>query len=249
MDQQSPNPYQTRWLLAFESSTPFGGVALLEDGEIKDAIDLEEGLRHGRDLMPVAAGLLARRGFGPEHIWATAVSAGPGSYTGIRVGVMSAKAFAYGAGCKLAGVSSLAALAESLVLAQSLPAGLMVMPIQDARRDEVYAGLYEVCPDLTVKPLIADLAVAPEEAAEMLANYQAKGRICLPVGSALITYESLFDKLVDSPVVQVRPRAGAVGRLAWRQLLQENYADPLDFQPLYLRRDPDADWTRDKLIS
>lgn len=249
MDFAIPAPKPERWLLALESSTATGGAALLRNGDVQDAIELEEGLRHGRDLMPAVAGLLSRRGFGPAAIWAVAVSIGPGSYTGTRVGVMAAKAFAFAARCKLAAVSSLAALAQSFVMEHATPPGDLVMTVQDARRDEVYVGLYQAGDDGMVDQRRPDIAVTPEEAVAFYDRIKEFGTVCHPVGSGFATYDRLFrDHLADGFSL-VHPRAGAVGRLGWRQLSREQSADPLSLQPLYLRRDPDADWSRDSLIS
>lgn len=243
----NPVSHDNRWLLAIESSTSFGGVALLREGAVVDAIDLEEGLRHGRDLLPTASRLLEKAGLAPARLWGVAVSAGPGSYTGVRVGVMAAKAFAYATGCKLAAVSSLAALADSAAQANSSKTGTVVVAVQDARRDEVYAGLYQLESNGVVIPLREDAAVAPEEAAELYRQVKDKYPGCLATGSGFFTYAGLFPGL-GGTAVKDRPRASAVGRLGWRQLLQENYADPFALQPLYLRRDPEADWAHDRLI-
>lgn len=221
---------------------------MLRNGETAGVVRLAEGLRHGRDLMPAAAELLEGAGLSPADLWAVSVSAGPGSYTGARVGVMSAKALAYGCDCLLAGVSSLAALAATLGLANGADEGDLVMTVQDARRDEVYAGVYRLENGDAVR-MTPDAALAPEEAAERLAAILEQGRTPRLIGSGFATYRDLFAKYVsvdDAAVGIVNPEA--VGRLGWRQLLREESADPLLLQPVYLRRDADADWRRDWLI-
>lgn len=238
-----------RWLLALESSTENGGAALLADGEVRDEIPLDEGLRHGRDLLPAAKDLLVRHNLAPGDIWAIGVSIGPGSYTGTRVGVMSAKAFSYASGCKLAAVSSLAALAASLLIEYDLSPGTPMFILQDARRDEVYAGLYEVRADDDVAALMPDAAIAPEEAVELYAGFRDKARGCVFIGSGFSTYQNLFKKFPEFEPLSLHTRAAAVALLSWRRLSREEFADPMTLQPAYLRRDPDADWTRDILIS
>ena len=240
-------PSLSRTLLALESSTSLGGAAILRDGAAADEITLEAGLRHGRDLMPAAAELLGRHNLKPAEVAAVGVSAGPGSYTGIRIGVMAAKAFAYAAGCRLVAVSSLAALAETFVSLHPCKPGARIAVLQDARRDEVYAGLYRADAD-GVTPLAPDAAVAPEEAARMYADLSRDGG-CLAAGTGFVTYARLFGTLENDPGIALHPKAGATARLGWRQLLREEFADPLLLQPVYLRRDAGADWSRDALIT
>ncbi len=238
---------QSTWLLALESSTPQGGAALLQNGDPVASQPLSAGLRHGRELLPAAADLLQKHQLAPKDLAAVAVSFGPGSYTGIRVGVMAAKALAYAAGLRLVPVSSLAALAQSALMHSQIKPDEIIYTLQDARRDEVYAGLYQNR-DGYAFPLIPDAAITPEEAAAYLGELKndypevAVHR----VGSGFSTYFELFQDLRILPGT-VMP--GAVGRLGWRQYLQAEFADPLQFQPIYLRRDDGSDWRHDQLIT
>lgn len=234
-----------RWLLALESSTAHGGAALLRDGAPVETMRLEEGLRHGRELLPAAAAAMERHGLAAADLWGVAVSSGPGSYTGLRIGVMAAKALAYGAGPRLAAVSSLAALAQSLILSGAASGGDCLAVVQDARRDEVYAGLYRVEDGVAIA-LERDRAVAPEEAAAVLERLNREGVSPLRVGSGFATYARLFG---EAPAAPGRVDPAAVGVLGWRQLIREESADPLALQPVYLRRDADADWRHDSLIA
>ncbi|MDR1520421.1 MAG: tRNA (adenosine(37)-N6)-threonylcarbamoyltransferase complex dimerization subunit type 1 TsaB [Planctomycetota bacterium] len=231
-----------RHLLALESSTPEGGVALLREGELIGSARLSGGLRHGRELLPAASAILERAGLAPASLWAVAVSAGPGSYTGLRVGVMAAKALAYGTGCRLIAVSSLAALAASLQ-----EDGVAAMAAQDARRDEVYAGLYRL-ENGDASPLAADAAMTPEEARDILARRLDKGEGTRLIGSGFSSYPGLFRDLGGAAAAEGRVDPAATARLGWRRLLRGEADDPMRLQPIYLRRDAGADWARDRLI-
>lgn len=233
-----------RWLLALESSTAHGGAALLRNGALVDIVRLEQGLRHGRELMASAAGIMETHGVAAGDLWGVAVSIGPGSYTGLRVGVMASKALAYGAGCRLAAVSSLASLAQTAHLEGLAGEGDTIMTLQDARRDEVYAGLYCIREGEAVSAG-PDAAVTPEEAAERLRRLVADGSRPLLAGSGFASYAPLFD---SASAAEGRVDPYAVGLLGWRQLLREESSDPLLLQPVYLRRDADADWRHDHLI-
>lgn len=240
-------PASPRYLLALESSTAHGGSALLRDGALLASARLPEGLRHGRDLLAAAAAMMEEQGVSPRDLSAVAVSAGPGSYTGTRVGVMSAKALTYGLACKLAAVSSLAVLALSQVLAGKAGDGDEILVLQDARRDEVYLGRYR-CADASVAACQPDTAVTPEEGAALYARLRAEGIRVLPAGSGYATYADLFDAAHPVPEsVALDPAATAL--LGWRQILRNETADPLSLQPVYLRRDAGADWRKDHLIT
>ena len=234
-------------LLALESSTPKGGVALFRDGEAVDGIRLSEGLRHGRDLMPAASAILKRNGIAVESVSSIAVSSGPGSYTGVRVGVMSAKALAYGLGCRLTAVSSLAALAATLLLLKEAEAGDLAFVAQNARRSEVYVGLYGLEKD-GVAALAPDAALTPEEARGRLDSLLRGDERLLAAGSGFSAYPGVFSGLerVVKPLETVEP--SAVAWLGWRNLREGKIVDPMLLQPLYLRRDGDKGWSRDCLI-
>jgi tRNA threonylcarbamoyladenosine biosynthesis protein TsaB len=120
-------------LLILETSGRVGQVAVAE-GEVLHAVRrLDEARRHGRDLAPAVRDLLAGRGWRPRDVDAVLVGRGPGSYTGLRVGIMSARAFAYATGCALVAVDTFAAIAEQ---APAEAARLDVLA--DAQQDRVY---------------------------------------------------------------------------------------------------------------
>ncbi len=238
---------KSTWCLALESSTAHGGAALLRDGEIIEIVRLEEGLRHGRELVPAAQTLQQSHNLTPRDIGGIGVSIGPGSYTGIRIGVMAAKSLAYAAQCQLAGISSLAAMALTARLENAAAVGDVVCVVQDARRDEVYAAIYRLT-EQGVEPIVTDAALAPEEARARVEQAKTTAPRVILVGSGFSTYASVF----HSEETQALPGAvnpGAVGMLAWRQIMQDNCADPMLLQPVYLRRDAETDWKKDHLIT
>ncbi len=242
------NENACHWLLALESSTNQGGAALLENGVLKDEIPLEKGLRHGRDLMPAAHSLMERQNLAPKDIDVIVVSTGPGSYTGLRVGVMSAKAFSYASGCKLVSVSSLAALAGSHALEASIPAGSVMMTLVEARRDEVYAGLYRMEEDGSLASLATDAAITPEEAAIRYKELVTEGKTILALGTAFASYEKLFAEVPGFSLIPVAVRAAGVGLIASAKAKKNQFEDAISLQPIYLRRDEHSDWRHDELI-
>jgi tRNA threonylcarbamoyladenosine biosynthesis protein TsaB len=127
-----PDPAEPR-LLIVETSGRVGRVALARGVALLGARQLDEARRHARDLAPALAELLEAEGWRPRDLDAVLVSRGPGSYTGLRVGVMSAKALAYATGCRLLGVETFAAIALQA------PADAPRLDVlADAQQDKVY---------------------------------------------------------------------------------------------------------------
>jgi tRNA threonylcarbamoyladenosine biosynthesis protein TsaB len=120
-------------LLILETSSRTAQVALALGGQLCSVRRLDEVRRHARDLAPATAALLAEQGWRPRDLQAVIVSRGPGSYTGLRVGIMSAKTLAYAAGCALLAVDTFAALAL-----QAPPSVSCLDVLADAQQDKVY---------------------------------------------------------------------------------------------------------------
>lgn len=124
-------------LLAFDTSSQALSVALTEDNNLLGKIDLNIKKNHSITLMPAIDFLMTNAGLQPEDLDRIAVVQGPGSYTGLRISVTTAKTLASTLNIDLVGVSSLAAIAANVEVAGK------VVPLIDARRQNVYAGIYE----------------------------------------------------------------------------------------------------------
>lgn len=121
-----------RWLI-FETSTHRGQIGLAEEDRLIAERTFDDSRRHARDLVPGVRDLMAERGWQPRDLTGVMVSQGPGSYTGLRVGLMSAKTLAYVLGCELIGVPTFEALARQV------PADLEAVDvIADAQQDKIY---------------------------------------------------------------------------------------------------------------
>jgi tRNA threonylcarbamoyladenosine biosynthesis protein TsaB len=120
-------------LLLIETSGRLGQVALARGASIVAQRQLDEARRHARDLAPTVGDLLAQQGLKPRDLGGVFVSHGPGSYTGLRVGIMSAKALAYATGCRLLAVDTLPAIARQA------PAHVQRLAVlSDAQQGKVY---------------------------------------------------------------------------------------------------------------
>jgi len=151
------------WLV-IETSGRAGKVGLARAGAVVRAADLDATRRHARDLAAAVSALLAAEALTPSDLTGVMVSTGPGGYTGLRVGVMSAKALAYATGCRLVAVPTFAAIA-----ARSPAEVGFVNVVADALKGQVYAQRYARRPDgwfptdsLRIEPAVAWAAGLPD---------------------------------------------------------------------------------------
>ena len=149
-------------ILALETSAKAVSAAVSEDGKILCSCYQDTGLTHSRTLMPIVEHILKNTGLTVADMDAIAVAAGPGSFTGIRIGVAAAKGLAFAADKPAVGVSTLAAMARNVAFCDGL-----VICAMDARRQQVYNALFEA-KDGQLTRLTPDRAIALEELAEEL---------------------------------------------------------------------------------
>ena len=147
-------------VLGIDTATSRGSVALARPGGILATVPLLERGAHARDLLLQIDGLLVRTGLRPSDLHGLAVTVGPGSFTGVRIGLATAKGLAYSLGIGLAGLSTL----EALVRAAPLERGAVESPFLcaaiEAGRGEVYAALFRVVDGEPVRET-ADLSYKP----------------------------------------------------------------------------------------
>jgi tRNA threonylcarbamoyladenosine biosynthesis protein TsaB len=122
-------------LLALETSTTAAAVALRDRAGGVRVAPVDPAQRHGRGLVPAIAGLLAAAGLSARDLDAVAVGLGPGSFTGLRVGLMAAKTLAYATGCRLVGLDTLAVFAHA-----APPGALRIAVAGDAQRGDVFVA-------------------------------------------------------------------------------------------------------------
>ncbi len=217
-------------VLAIESATPHGSIALAEPGEVLAETPLPLGRQASATLLPVTMTLLQDAGLSPGDLTHVAVSAGPGSFTGLRVGMAAAKGLAFGWNLPLVPVPTLRALAMRFRIG-----GATICPVLDAKKKEVYAGFYrwEEGACVSVAP---DAAVAPERLPDLL----PPGRVLFcgdaigPFGELL--RERLGDRAHFPPPGEEFPAAGTVALLAASLIEKGETADIRAAVPRYLRR-------------
>ena len=152
-------------ILAFESSAKAASAALVRDGKLISQYSQCSGLTHSRTLLPMGEDMLKNAQLSYADVDLIAVAQGPGSFTGIRIGVSMVKGLAWALEKPCAGVSTLEAMAW-----HGLAAGGLVCPVMDARRSQVYNALFRIENGRPVR-LTEDRPIALEELAAQLAEY------------------------------------------------------------------------------
>jgi len=218
-------------VLGIESSTPVASVALVSADGLKGEMTLNTGFTHSEQLLPLIDGLLRQTGCSLDKVEGIAVSRGPGSFTGLRIGMATAKGLAQGRGVPLAGVPTLQALAYRCFAGRGLVSALL-----NARRQEVYAALYRV-EENTIRQVLPACAVPPLEWARKLDGY---GEPVVLAGDGAAVYREILENKLGSRAVFVPlafsvASAASVAWLGRKKLLDGQSDDLYRLKPDYIR--------------
>lgn len=210
-------------LLAVDTSTPFGSVAILDgDSVIERRLDLA--LSHTERLLPAIEELLIQAQLQLSDLDGLAVAVGPGSFTGLRIGLATMKAFAQGSGLPLAGISTLEALAYN-----GRESVEPVAAVVDAKRKEVFFALYQFVNGEMRETLLQEQVSKPSEAAALLKNF---GTVRV-VGDGVGAYPEIFGK--EFPFeVDYEVHAGQIAKLALSRLPKKG--EGLELTLNYIRK-------------
>jgi tRNA threonylcarbamoyladenosine biosynthesis protein TsaB len=224
-----------RWLI-IETSGRSGQVALANGPRLCASRMLDAARRHARDLAPTVADLLNKRGWRPRDLTGVIVSRGPGSYTGLRVGIMSAKAFAYATGCALIAVDTFAAVAS-----QSPPGVTLLDVIGDAQQDKAY--LQQFARQSGNSEMTA---AVPSSIVEFPSWLTARNPATWMSGPGLHRFHARLPSechVLDSSLWEAT--ADALLRLGRARHARGEFDDPYTLEPLYLRpSSAEEQWTR-----
>ena len=217
-------------ILAFETSAKAASVALTEKGKLLGEAYQNTGLTHSQTLMVMAEDTLKQCGKTAQEVEAVAVAAGPGSFTGVRIGVAAAKGFAWGKELPCYGVSTLEAMAESLGVYEGFVCACM-----DARRSQVYNAVFSAEGGKLTR-ITDDRAIALAELKEELKK--AEKPVFLVGDGAVLCYNTLKEEvpnLVLPPEHRVHQRAVGVAILAQRMADAGIAPSGGELNPNYLR--------------
>lgn len=215
-------------LLAIDTSSLVLSCALMEEDRLVAEWTVQRKLTHSEQLIPHMDAVLQEAGVEKKDITAVACAVGPGSFTGLRIGLATAKMTARIWGVPLIAVDTLEGLAWNLAGAEAF-----VLPLEDAQRGNVYAALYGAFETLWLE--------APAEAApvdEVIAAAVRHGGPLIACGEAADMYR---EKLLAVGIRLAPPqnrccRAGSVAAAAWAKWKRGETADPMTLVPNYIRR-------------
>jgi tRNA threonylcarbamoyladenosine biosynthesis protein TsaB len=224
-------------ILGLETATDVCAAATASGGAVVAEIAAEERHIHAERLMAMVGGVLARSGCALRDCDAIAVSIGPGSFTGLRIGLSVAKGLAFAAGKPIVPVPTLRAIAEQTAQRVRVGAATAILPLLDARRDEVYAALFErEGPALRLAWEERDwpLAALAEKVSglELLVTGQAAPRLREALGSAA---SLKAPGVAFATPDEARCSAGIVALLGEQILAAGGAADPRTLEPRYIK--------------
>lgn len=219
-------------ILGIETSTEVGSLALVEKGEVVERGTIDTYLSHSARLIPLLDDLLKMAKWGIEDLEGVGVGLGPGSFTGIRVGLAIAQGIASGLKIPICGVASFEALASN----PSCPGGKICV-ISDARRGGIYAALYQKSKNL-LRELKPPRIISPDEVYE----FARQARIMSPHLDRLrpLLEKARGDKAVSGGVKSF-PKAEYIALIAEERLRDNPATATEEITPIYL-----SDYTKRK---
>ena len=217
-------------ILAVDTNTPAGSVAILRDRRLLAEINLDSPQTHSERLLPAVDLLLKSLGIGLPQLDGFALAVGPGSFTGIRIGMSTVKSLAFSADRPIAAVSNLEALAYKIKQSQAR----LLCPLIDAKKNEVYSALFEArAGDL--QEIIPQGLYTPDS----LFSRVPAHRIVTFIGSGVPVYrDRLSDYFKDKARLSRRSLyvGYEVGLLGYERLKAGHGLDSFQLEPLYFRK-------------
>jgi tRNA threonylcarbamoyladenosine biosynthesis protein TsaB len=218
--------------LAIETSSRVGSIAVAEGAAVLAEEQFEHGLQHAAQIVPIIDRLCRAQCWGPREVENVYVSAGPGSFTGLRIGITLAKTMALATGVKLVAVPSVR------VLVENAPAEARhVIIVLDAKRDQIFTARFERVGDEWIEREPAQLA----SLSDMLARTPRPVHLLgegIPFHGRFLPKDDLGVIVTDQALW--RPKASVVARLGFATAASGQFADPDRLAPIYIRK-PEAE--------
>ena len=216
-------------VLGVETATSVGSVAIVNDKGIIGECTLDVSLNHSERLLPIIDQLLKNTDITLSRIDGLVVSLGPGSFTGLRIGISTIKGLSLASEKPVVGIPTLDSLAHHYPCAETL-----VCPMVDAKKKEVFAALYRWNASFELQKLTPDLAIAPQQLLRKI-NEQV-----VFLGDGCRVYESLIEEFLGSkalfaPSYLGHPRAATIACLGLEELKKGNILALNNLTPLYIR--------------
>lgn len=218
-------------ILAFDSTARAASCALVDDGRLLGHYNIDNGLTQSELLLPMAEDMLKSLGLTFDDVDAYAAASGPGSFTGVRIGVSLVKGLAFGKNKPCISVSTLEALAENISSLDGI-----LLPCMDARRAQVYNAVFSSDGNELTR-LSEDRAIALCDLCEEIKNYPNR-KIYLS-GDGYKVAKQAFDKAgiktENTPELLINESAASVAMVAYRKLLADDVMTDGEISPGYLR--------------
>ncbi len=215
-------------VLSINTATRDGSVAITDGSSLIAEKCLNIQVTHSEKLLPAIDYLLKDTGRSLNDMEYFAVTIGPGSFTGIRIGLSTVKGLAWAAGRPAIGVSTLEALAHNIPYTDR-----DICPLIDARKGEVYTAIFRTDGERLVR-VCEDVAIKPEMLVDMIE------RDTVMFGDGLERYgeflkDRLGDRVVFAPDTYWFVHASIIGYIAYRRILRGDVDDPISILPIYIR--------------
>jgi tRNA threonylcarbamoyladenosine biosynthesis protein TsaB len=217
-------------ILAVDTTAFTGSVALLEKTRLIAELNIDSSSTYSERLLPAVDFLLKANQLKIQDMQGFAVSVGPGSFTGIRIGLSTVKSFSYASGKPVAGVSTLKALAEKLRQTQAR----LLCPLLDAKKGEVYAALFESKGN-KLSETVPQGAYSPDRFFSLLPSH----RVISFIGSGAQVYKKkIFQYFKDKARLSQRSPfiAYEIGLLGYEMLRKKKGVSAEKLEPLYFRK-------------
>jgi tRNA threonylcarbamoyladenosine biosynthesis protein TsaB len=236
-------------VLALDTTTRTGSVAVAEDGRVLDLLVGDPGRPHAERLPADLVRSLERAGRRLSDVDVFAVAIGPGSFTGLRIGIAAAQGCAFASGRPLVGVSALEALALAVSGAGTPGTESHLGVWIDAQRQEVFSALYAVAgagPGARLDALEAPAVGDPAETA-LRWHHLLRGNWCPVAGDGAVSYRHILSEAAGSPVsvIEPPPLAATIALVAEQRARAGETPLSHAIRPLYVRR-PDAELARER---
>ncbi len=218
------------FILSVDTTTFSGSVALLDKEKLLAEVNIDSSLTHSERLLAVIDFILKTNRLRIQDMDGFALAAGPGSFTGIRIGLSTIKSFSFSSGKPVAAVSTLTALAWKLRHAQAR----LICPLLDAKKGEIFSGLFE-SKRSDLKEIIAQGAFAPDRFFSLLPAH----RVIFFIGNGVDVYkDKIFDYIKDKARFPHRSLfiAYEVGVLGYELLRRKKGVSSGELEPIYFRK-------------
>jgi len=218
-------------ILAIDSSGLVASIAILSDGVLIGEYTTNYKKTHSQTLLPMLDEVVKMIDFDLQEIDAIAIAAGPGSFTGLRIGSATAKGLGLALKKPLISISTIEGLAYNLYHTNGL-----ICPIMDARRNQVYTGIYRFHGD-EMKEIISPCAISIEELIEMLKGFDEEISF---IGDGIPVHQDKLNQALQgrcfyAPAHLARQRAGAIASLGEKYFEQGKIENAMEHKPDYLR--------------